>query len=73
MTAMTPLEHERACVAYEAWKNVVKAWPGDINDNRFDSLALAIRQWGERLAELRAVQDSQERLEALRYVKLLDV
>ena len=34
---------------------------------------IAIRQWGERLAELRDVQDSKTRLEALRFVGLLDV
>ena len=38
---------------WKAWQEIVKLWPGDINDKKFNELVKAINAWGEELALLR--------------------
>jgi len=49
---MNALMHQE----WEAWQTVVKDWPGDINDPRFNRVVKAIQLWGEHLASLRVAQ-----------------
>ncbi len=41
---------------WEAWQDVVKEWPGDINDPRFDRAVKAVQRWGEWLVLVRLHQ-----------------
>ena len=50
---------------WEAWQAVVKKWPGDINDAKFNKLVSALLLWGERLAALRVSQPEHVRAVAL--------
>ena len=44
---------------WEAWRDVVKLWPGDMNESKWNPLVRAIERWGEILVELRMTQTSE--------------
>ena len=41
---------------WDAWQRIVRLWPGDINDKKWNKLVQAINEWADERAILRLKQ-----------------
>ncbi len=60
------VECDNAKREWNTWQEVVKLWPGKMNDPEWNRLVRTIQLWGEHLVALRIVQPEGTRSNALR-------